>query len=467
MGTKSISIIIPMYNVEDYIADCLHSILKQIQNVDEIIIIDDGSTDNSYNICENIIINNKNVVLKQQKNKGPGAARNYGIDIAKGDYILFLDSDDMLKENTIFSIRKIIENNQVDMLLFGADILAECDFKYSENQYGRDNVMLNKVISGKDMFVELYPKKYMQSACLSLDRRGFLLDEQLRFPEGIFHEDDVFTFKAIMQAKKVLCVKEKYYIRRYRENSIMVSGWSYKRWFGALNGSVNIWEYLKKNWDIISKQKELVNVIMSYSLSMLKRVVEKSQLDFFEMSGYSIEYVINEFLRIWNLYYKSNIDSFIKYKGSLYLYCLFEKNKTINIKGQMDLIISDYNVIMERYQYHIRKKLSLLPLDNAELKVGIYGVGKHTKELFKQYNNLIGNIRCNYFFVDSYTKDDKEMYLGRPILNIKNVKNIVDIIVVSSFVYMEDINNKIDEILGCDFPRICLYDENEICSSFG
>lgn len=456
-----------MYNVEKYITDCVNSILTQILDIDEIIIIDDGSTDNSYKICKDIVQDKQNVVILQQENKGLGATRNYGMDIAKGDYILFVDSDDMLKENTLFDLRKIVEANSIDMLFFGADILVECDYKCSKDQYERSNIMMNTIVSGKDMFVVLYPRRYMPSACLSLDRREFLLEEQLRFPEGILHEDNLFTFEAIMQAKKVLCLKERYYIRRYRPNSIMVSGLSYERWFGMLSGSIDTWKYLKNNWHTISQKSELLKAVMSYGFNMLKSVIEKSEPVFFEMSGYLMEYVICEFLKIWNLYYKSNIDSFIKWKGSLYLYNIFERNRKMNLNKEMSLIISNYSMIVKKYQNCIKQKIILLPLNKKGLRVGIYGIGKHTQELLIQYNNLIESIKCDYFFIDSYIEDGKKIYLGKPVINVSQIKDITDIIIISSFVYMEEINNKINEVLGYDFPRICLYDEKDICSYFG
>ena len=99
MRKKRLSIIIPIFNSEKYLCECLDSVLTCKNNDIEVILIDDGSTDNSYNICKDYQKKDNRIVLLQQKNAGVSRARNHGLEVAKGEYIGFVDSDDLLDEN--------------------------------------------------------------------------------------------------------------------------------------------------------------------------------------------------------------------------------------------------------------------------------------------------------------------------------------------------------------------------------
>ena len=125
MSKISIAIVIPVYNVENYVKQTLDSVKKQISNPDEVIVINDGSTDNSgniitsYNHLENWRIIHKN-------NQGLGLTRNYGRTIAKSEYIYFLDSDDIIKNNLVLRLRELIQkNNKPDMILFSGETFSD------------------------------------------------------------------------------------------------------------------------------------------------------------------------------------------------------------------------------------------------------------------------------------------------------------------------------------------------------
>ena len=116
MKNNLISIIVPIYNSENYIKKCLDSILAQTYSNLEVILIDDGSTDNSYNICKDYQKKDNRIVLLQQKNAGVSRARNHGLEVAKGEYIGFVDSDDLLDENwyvILDLIKNLIKSNHL------------------------------------------------------------------------------------------------------------------------------------------------------------------------------------------------------------------------------------------------------------------------------------------------------------------------------------------------------------------
>lgn len=212
-----LSIIVPVYNVEKYIRPCLESIFKQGLDNDEyeIIIVNDGSTDNSMNMIEDIISQHNNITVINQENKGLSVARNNGIAAAKGDYILMPDSDDLLIEN---KLPKLLEA----AYLYKADIVV-ADFIIADNN-GIECVKdvpkeELKIIekTGEQLFLEdLNPRQCY--VWRSLFRRQFLLDNNIKFVPGILYQDVPFTHECYIKAQK--CIRASWHINIYRKNRL-------------------------------------------------------------------------------------------------------------------------------------------------------------------------------------------------------------------------------------------------------
>jgi glycosyltransferase involved in cell wall biosynthesis len=199
--TKKVSFIIPMFNVEKYLETCIGSVVNQGLYSDEfeILMINDESPDNSVNVANSIATKHSCVKVISQKNQGLGGARNTGIINAKGEYLLFLDADDIYIENTIKEILSIGILNNLDILEFGAQGIDE----QGNITYQVSNNSSTKITSG----IEYYNKiKYMNSACNKLYKRSFLLDNQLLFVEKIFGEDFEFNTRALYMAKRVMAI---------------------------------------------------------------------------------------------------------------------------------------------------------------------------------------------------------------------------------------------------------------------
>ena len=216
-----ISVIIPIYNVEEYLKDCLDSILEQSFEHYEIICIDDASTDNSLNILRQYERKYEKIhIIQHNKNKGLSVTRNSGLKMARGKYIFFLDSDDMIFGNTALEeLYDLAEEVQTDIIYF--DIVR----KYGEKPLILENQKTNfsmKIYTGKELFcVCCEEKRLLVEACRQFYRREFLIDNNIEFYEGILHEDMLFSFLCAMKAKKVIEIEKIYYIYRQRENSIM------------------------------------------------------------------------------------------------------------------------------------------------------------------------------------------------------------------------------------------------------
>lgn len=211
------SIIIPVYNVEDYLHQCLDSVLCQDFSDWEVVCVNDGSTDGSAAILEDYVAKDARFRLVTQPNGGLSAARNAGLDAAQGEYILFLDSDDWLVENALM----VLSTN-----LSGEDMLCFSGRRFFEKTHGfnpSDLLKNGDYQSGMDYYNEnaLLPRDFaFVCVVLRAYRRTFLMDNGLRFKEGILHEDNLFTPLACYYAKEVRVLNVCLYNYRVRANSI-------------------------------------------------------------------------------------------------------------------------------------------------------------------------------------------------------------------------------------------------------
>ena len=201
-----------MYNVELYIDKCLTSCIKQdIQSTDyEIIVINDGSLDNSLQIAENIASKTNNIQIFSQPNSGLSIARNKGLSLARGQYVWFVDSDDWITENCLKDIVKNLEDNKPDLLQLQ---YRECfdNIKLDREYYCK----LVGIVSGKQQILN---GGVPIPAPFAIYRRDFLTDNNLRFYPGIFHEDCEFKPKVLYLAKRC-CSHDKVVYNYYQRTS--------------------------------------------------------------------------------------------------------------------------------------------------------------------------------------------------------------------------------------------------------
>lgn len=212
------SIIIPVYNVEEYLQECLDSVLNQTFAHWEAICVNDGSTDGSAAILETYAAKDGRLRVVTQPNKGLSSARNTGIKTAKGDYILFVDGDDWLELNALQILAQNLDNE--DMLCFSGRRFFEETGVY----HLADQLKEKKYATGIEYYNEsalLYRDFAFVSVVLRLYRRFFLLENSLCFKEGIYHEDNLFTPFACYYAKRVKVINACLYDYRVRPNSIM------------------------------------------------------------------------------------------------------------------------------------------------------------------------------------------------------------------------------------------------------
>lgn len=210
--TDLISIIIPVYNVEKYIDRCLSSVINQIYKNIEIIVVNDGSTDNSENICKKYAEEDKRIVLTNQSNKGLSAARNAGLEAAKGKYVMFVDSDDYVEENYVFHpYHKLIETD--------SDIV---EFNYRVcYKNGEKEILINDhefTVYGIDILRYNLQGRISDRSWNKLYKKE--LFNEIKFPEGEIYEEVGTTFLLLKQARSYAFIPDVFYNYRSRNGSI-------------------------------------------------------------------------------------------------------------------------------------------------------------------------------------------------------------------------------------------------------
>ena len=218
-----VSVIVPVYNTAPYLHKCLDSVLGQTMPELEVICVNDGSTDDGPAILAEYAASDGRIRLISQENRGLSAARNRGMEIARGKFVYFLDSDDFIEPTTLEKAVKIAEDLQLEIVRFGYERYYDSESMY-ELHY-KEHIQLDNTI-GVCTGVEYLrmmkdAKRYSCEVWDILWLRSFLEKNHLLFKEGIIFEDHLFSFQAFFCAKKVMHVPEVLYHYRVRPNSLV------------------------------------------------------------------------------------------------------------------------------------------------------------------------------------------------------------------------------------------------------
>lgn len=207
-----ISVIVPAYNLAHCIADCIKSIEKQTYPNFEIIIIDDGSTDNTKNVCEELVKKHSNIRLISQQNQGISAVRNLGIRESRGEYLAFIDGDDQIKETFLINLYQALIKDSSDIAVCGYEEIREnsrIKFTPSAQILDSKSALINYFIKQQDLDILIWNKLY---------KKSLFQDFNIQYPVGQVHEDNLTTYKLFARAQKISYLNsvEYYY---YRTNS--------------------------------------------------------------------------------------------------------------------------------------------------------------------------------------------------------------------------------------------------------
>ena len=241
---KKISVIVPVYNIEQYIGACIESIIGQVYKNLQIILVDDGSTDTSGKICDAYKEKDNRIIVIHQRNEGLSAARNKGMSLAEGELLGFVDGDDIIHPQMYEQLQKSMEINQADIVeccvkdIYDNTKMAFPSIKSQDEIITSGEEALKRLLSVK--WKEPYPRYAVWS---KLYKREVVENE--KFPVGSIHEDVCFDTKIFLKAKCYVVLKEELYFYRKRRNSITNTAFS-NRDLDKLIQMEEAMEFLKK-----------------------------------------------------------------------------------------------------------------------------------------------------------------------------------------------------------------------------
>ncbi len=307
-----ISVIIPVYNSSTYLRKCLDSVVNQTLKDIEIIVINDGSTDDSKNIIEEYLCKYKNIIFIDQENKGIGKTRNIGIKKATGEYITFVDSDDYIKENMLEEYYKYAKKHNFDLVI-GSYIkkINNKEIIFENNKFKTGNVKTTPQI--------LYLIEYGPWA--KLYKREMLINNNIYFDEKRKYEDMPFVSKALLKSKLIGQITEPYYYYIIHNNSETTT--MDKRVFDILDILKEIKDYYKREYYLRDElDYVIIDKITTYMLQQRVQKDNKLRIEFID-AGYAF---LNKNIKNWrgNKYYKKT--NFLKRiiknnKKILKIYC--------------------------------------------------------------------------------------------------------------------------------------------------
>ncbi len=308
-----LSIIIPVYDVDDYLNECLDSILSQSFTDFEVICVNDGSTDNSLEILNKYKEKDNRIVVINKSNERSGVARNYGLQIARGEYVYFADADDILIKDALNIIVKAADEKQTDILIFGA--YSYYDGKKRKGGYSADKLpkkYLNKVFSYKDIKSRIF--KFPSTAWTKLYRRDFLLKYNIRFQEIRAGQDQLLFFHSMIKAERIALLPKNLYL--YRKNRAgSVTAHKKKQNYSPIYVFEAI-EKLLKDEGVFEEYKWIfVNGYFSKATSWLGKFREDIKSGYFEEYIKLLHHIQEEYPFGWWLYFSPEIkDSYFKLK---------------------------------------------------------------------------------------------------------------------------------------------------------
>ncbi|URZ00948.1 glycosyltransferase family 2 protein [Clostridium felsineum] len=469
MNEIDVSIIVPLYNAEKYVRKSILSVINQTFKNYEIIIVNDGSTDNSVDNIIDLVNKYNNIRLIYQTNKGAAVARNVGIRNSNGEWIYFLDSDDYIDKDLLKICFEECTNNNLDVLHFDGKAFYDENFS-QRNEVGLEDFnreeLLNseKIYSGEEFFYESYRKNaYRLSACLAFFRKKFLMDNELFFTDGLLHEDQEFVFKAAFLADRIKYIPNKIFYRRVRENSV-----SQKISFKTIDSIKYI---IETNMKFIKNRKGNIN--KDFILSK-----------YFDDLYIDLSYKASQLYEVDGKFGKEGLLGVINY-------CLDHILDTLDISIMYAIryiseiimkIIKDTDLVNELVEYILKRsgfykilnnerldKVKNLELCNSEKTIGIYGLGTHTSDLIKFYEENIEKIRCKIIFIDSFKETNSIKFLNREVINVKDIVNYdFDKVIISSYGYQEELYKELKKYIKYNtLPIVKLYTEDYPYCVFG
>ena len=345
-----VSVIVPVYNTEDYLRECLDSVINQTLKDIEIICIDDGSTDNSLTILKEYANKDSRIVVVTQRNKGGGAARNQGLKYAKGKFLSFIDSDDFYNPETIEKMYTKAIDVQADIVICGVRRFNNKFQRFEECPWGLrvDWLPDKEVFNYKDMPKYIF-NSFQNWNCNKMFRHEFIKDNDIKFQEIFRTNDLMFTCSALVLANKITAIQEPLFNYRVNIVSCQTTNHLYPidffKAFKALRkflldkGIYNEVEESYVNWALSG----CIHNIKSVNISSKEKIYEILSKHFSDIGIIpEVEDLIWEKTKYKNLI--DSIDNYRKLKFKRFIQNIFSIQNTKGKNGKKHKVITIFGI---------------------------------------------------------------------------------------------------------------------------
>ena len=274
-----LTVVIPVYNVEKYLKRCIESILIQEWKNYDILLVDDGSTDSSPQICDDYAKVYDFISVIHKKNGGLSEARNTGISHAKGDYVYFPDSDDWLEPQTFKELADVLESQEFDIVSFNRE------FVKGEEDTIVSDPLVTQVYEGKDAFVQMLKHSYITGfANDKIYKKSLFIDNNISFPKGKYYEDLGTNYKLFLSAENVFATNQKYYHYLIDNPDSITQSWNEQKFSDMFEFYKDIFysDFVRSRLnqeELQTSQLYYVNGLIHILASLYKSKLDKKYID--------------------------------------------------------------------------------------------------------------------------------------------------------------------------------------------
>jgi len=429
---------------------CIDSVFHQTQKEIEVIAINDGSTDDTADVLFRLQRKYPELTIITQTNHGQGYARNIGMEMARGEYIYFLDSDDYILDDTLEECYNCANKNKLDIVLFDA---YEFGYSIERKLIGANNCDRHEIIqereeifSGIFFLQKYYRKSYIPTPWSMYCSAAFMKENGIFFLTNVYFEDNEFYCKAMVLADRVMYIPKMFYQYRCREDSTTGSKINSRK--------------ARDHIEVINAMADLKTCGDGQGWYIVKKICLDLLLYVADVCYHNNLY--NEDRGLFG----QILDTWVKICGNTVdkMDCL-EDIAYIDDIGKYFLDVEFDEIrrkIKDKQRTLLIQVLGHLALNQKGRRVAIYGCGKYTDRVLDFYEKWIGPVKSHVIFLDSYVKNRNTKYRGCPVYPIEMVEKDLDCIFISSPKYEEEMKSKICQLYGNKFDIILLYGDLHI-----
>ena len=439
------SVIIPVYNTAEYLEECLDSVIAQTQKEIELILVDDGSDDGSLEILKEYAERYPFVTLLQQNHLYQGTARNRGLEIARGEYIYFMDSDDDIRPELFEKAYAICEEQKLDFLMFESKGFVydpdDTELEIPEDIYDRTTLGIeDRLYTGPEFWNRFYNLHGVLYVCwLHYIRKDFLLKNHLFYEERTYFEDNDWILRMYLAAARIRFLPEQLHLHRWRRGSNMLGGFTE----GLLRGCFRMHEVLPPI--LLScktdEERRMVRNVIDLNIGRFRRLKELG-------SEPGPEYT--EPLEAFSVRLKELICSEETPDETRIISMVTAGEVLKGIEGFAD------EAYKERFRERFREGIgAYYHLGLPGETVGIFGTGKVSSRFLRSYRETAGEPRSEVVFLKTGAADG-EQFEGYPVLDPYAAEGKkLSFVLIASTKYREEMVRTLRETSG-SVPYLCL-----------